>query len=93
MRSLAARSSDPGRRYAIAVREVVRVVGGITVGRFDKDSQNRLLAVKEHLNAGSYQLGAGQTGLDRQTRQRGKATPGDTHGHRPRGANGIENGD
>lgn len=30
-------------------------VDGITIARFDKDSQNRLLAVKEHLRNGSYQ--------------------------------------
>jgi len=30
-------------------------VDGITVERFDKDSQKRLLAVKEHLKGGSYQ--------------------------------------
>lgn len=30
-------------------------VDGITVERFGKDSQNRLLAVKEHLKEGSYQ--------------------------------------
>ena len=30
-------------------------VDGITIGRFGKDSQNRLLAVKEHLNEGTYQ--------------------------------------
>jgi RNA-directed DNA polymerase len=30
-------------------------VDGITVERFDKDSQKRLLAVKEHLKEGSYQ--------------------------------------
>ena len=30
-------------------------VDGITVGRFEKDSQKRLLAVKEHLERGTYQ--------------------------------------
>ena len=30
-------------------------VDGITVERFDKDGQSRLLAVKEHLREGSYQ--------------------------------------
>ena len=30
-------------------------VDGITVGHFGKDSQNRLLAVKEHLSEGTYQ--------------------------------------
>ena len=30
-------------------------VDGITIGCFDKDSQSRLLAVKEHLQRGSYQ--------------------------------------
>ncbi|MCH7229193.1 hypothetical protein MLD59_23870, partial [Verrucomicrobiaceae bacterium E54] len=30
-------------------------VDGITVERFDKDSHNRLLAVKEHLTKGTYQ--------------------------------------
>jgi RNA-directed DNA polymerase len=30
-------------------------VDGITIGRFDKDSQSRLLAVKEHLEQGTYQ--------------------------------------
>ena len=30
-------------------------VDGITIGRFGKDSQNRLLAVKEHLDKGTYQ--------------------------------------
>jgi len=30
-------------------------VDGITVGRFGKDSQNRLLAVNEHLKRGTYQ--------------------------------------
>lgn len=30
-------------------------VDGITIGRFAKDSQNRLLAVKEHLAKGTYQ--------------------------------------
>jgi RNA-directed DNA polymerase len=30
-------------------------VDGITVGRFEKDSQSRLLDVKEHLKKGSYQ--------------------------------------
>jgi RNA-directed DNA polymerase len=30
-------------------------VDGITVGRFEKDSQSRLLAVNEHLKKGSYQ--------------------------------------
>lgn len=30
-------------------------VDGITVARFEKDSQSRLLAVKEHLRKGSYQ--------------------------------------
>jgi len=30
-------------------------VDGITVGRFAKDSQSRLLAVKEHLKRGTYQ--------------------------------------
>ncbi|MFM8365017.1 MAG: group II intron reverse transcriptase/maturase [Verrucomicrobiota bacterium] len=30
-------------------------VDGITIGRFAKDSQNRLLAVKEHLKRGTYQ--------------------------------------
>ena len=30
-------------------------VDGITVGRFEQNSQNRLLAVKEHLNKGTYQ--------------------------------------
>ncbi len=30
-------------------------VDGITIGRFDQDSQNRLLAVKEHLSKGTYQ--------------------------------------
>jgi RNA-directed DNA polymerase len=30
-------------------------VDGITVGRFGKDSQSRLLAVKEHLERGTYQ--------------------------------------
>jgi RNA-directed DNA polymerase len=30
-------------------------VDGITIGRFEKDSQNRLLAVKEHLKQGTYQ--------------------------------------
>ena len=30
-------------------------VDGITVGRFDKDSQSRLLAVKERIKQGSYQ--------------------------------------
>ena len=29
-------------------------VDGITIGRFEKDSQNRLLAVKEHLSKGTY---------------------------------------
>ena len=65
---------------------------GITVGRFGKDSQIRLLVVKEHINKSTYQLGARQTSLNRQTRQRGKATPGDTHRHRPHGAYGTENG-
>ena len=30
-------------------------VDGITIGHFDKDSHNRLLAVKEHLREGTYQ--------------------------------------
>jgi RNA-directed DNA polymerase len=30
-------------------------VGGITIARFEKDSESRLLAVKEHLKNGSYQ--------------------------------------
>lgn len=30
-------------------------VDGITIGRFEQNSQDRLLAVKEHLNKGSYQ--------------------------------------
>jgi RNA-directed DNA polymerase len=30
-------------------------VDGITIGRFEQDSQNRLLAVNEHLSKGSYQ--------------------------------------
>ena len=30
-------------------------VDGITIGRFEQDSQNRLLAVKEHLKGGTYQ--------------------------------------
>ena len=30
-------------------------VDGITVGRFEKDSQTRLLAVKEHINKNTYQ--------------------------------------
>jgi len=30
-------------------------VDGITIGRFEKDSQSRLLAVKEHLKQGTYQ--------------------------------------
>ena len=30
-------------------------VDGITIGRFEPDSQNRLLAVKEHLSKGTYQ--------------------------------------
>jgi RNA-directed DNA polymerase len=30
-------------------------VDGITVGRWDKDSQRRLLAVREHLKSGTYQ--------------------------------------
>ena len=30
-------------------------VDGITIGHFDKDSRNRLLAVKEHLKEGTYQ--------------------------------------
>jgi RNA-directed DNA polymerase len=30
-------------------------VDGITIGRFEQDSQNRLLAVKEHLSKGTYQ--------------------------------------
>jgi len=30
-------------------------VDGITIGRFEKDSQRRLLAVNEHLSKGSYQ--------------------------------------
>ena len=30
-------------------------VDGITIGRFEKDSQSRLLAVKEHLSKGTYQ--------------------------------------
>jgi len=30
-------------------------VDGITIGRFAKDSQERLLAVKEHLKRGTYQ--------------------------------------
>ena len=30
-------------------------VDGITIGRFEQDSQNRLLAVKEHLKKGTYQ--------------------------------------
>jgi RNA-directed DNA polymerase len=30
-------------------------VDGITIGRFEQDSQSRLLAVREHLNKGTYQ--------------------------------------
>jgi RNA-directed DNA polymerase len=30
-------------------------VDGITIGRFEQDSQSRLLVVKEHLNKGTYQ--------------------------------------
>ena len=30
-------------------------VDGITTGHFDKDSRNRLLAVKEHIKEGTYQ--------------------------------------
>ena len=30
-------------------------VDGITIGHFDKDSRNRLLAVNEHLKGGTYQ--------------------------------------
>ena len=61
-------------------------VDGITVERWAKDSHSRLLAVNEQLRNGSYQLGAGQTGVDRQTGQRGKATVGDTRRaiHNPR---------
>ena len=59
-------------------------VDGITVDRFAKDSQNRLLVVNEHIKADTYQLGATTRkrvppGLDRQTWQRGKATVGSSH--------------
>jgi len=30
-------------------------VDGITIGRFDKEAEERLLAVKEHLRADTYQ--------------------------------------
>lgn len=39
-------------------------VDGITIGRFEQNSQSRLLAVKEHINKGAYQLGVSQTGVD-----------------------------
>jgi hypothetical protein len=32
-------------------------VDGITIGHFEQNSQNRLLAVKEHLSKGTYQPG------------------------------------
>jgi len=67
-------------------------VDGITVDRFAKDSQNRLLVVNEQLKRGIYQLGAGQTGVDRQTGQCGQTAIGNTHSDRPRGAGGGEDG-
>jgi len=40
-------------------------VDGITIERFDKDSQIRLLAVKEQLKQGDYQPKPVKTGVDR----------------------------
>jgi RNA-directed DNA polymerase len=56
-------------------------VDGISVAHFEKDSQARLLAVKEHLKQGRYPLQAGQTGLHPKTGQQRKEAVGHTDGH------------
>jgi retron-type reverse transcriptase len=55
-------------------------VDGISVERFDKDSHNRLLAVKEHLQEGTYRSQAVKRVWILGSWQRATTPPGDTHG-------------
>jgi hypothetical protein len=67
-------------------------VDGISIGQFAKDSPSRLLAVKELMKQGTYQPKPVKRVWINKAGSAEKKTAGRAHGHRPRGANGTQNG-
>ena len=67
-------------------------VDGITIDRFAKDSQSRLLAVNEQLKRGTYQPKPVKRVWIEKPGSAEKRPLGIPDGHRPRGAGGGENG-
>ena len=67
-------------------------VDRISVGHFDKDTQNRLLDIKEHLNKGTYEPKPVKRVMIPKPRQKQKTTNWNPHSQRSRRANHCKNG-
>ena len=67
-------------------------VDQISVGFFGKDSQSRLLAVKERLTENTYQPKPIRLSLHSQGWEQREAAAWHPDGHRSRGADGVEDG-